>query len=96
MNTYDALASAIYMARMQLAGDAVDTDDKRIRASGLYQDWTEGAYQVGDICNANGQTWECYQAHDTSTYPDINPNNPALLGRSKASSTQRYLKSWRT
>ena len=25
----------------------------------------------------NGQTWECFQAHDNSVYPDINPNNAA-------------------
>ena len=52
-------------------------DDKRLRASGLYEDWAEGAYSVGDIRNAKGQTWECFQAHDTATYPDINPENAA-------------------
>ena len=76
MNTYDALASAIYMAKLQLSGDTVDTDDKRLRASGLYEDWTLGSYQVGDIRNANGQTWECHTAHDNATYPDITPDNP--------------------
>lgn len=77
MNLYDALASAIYMARQSLNGEAIDTDDKRIRASGLYDNWTEGSYAVGDIRNAKDQTWECYQAHDTVTYPDINPDNDA-------------------
>ena len=73
---YDALASAIYVSRQTLAGTAIDTDDKRIRASGLYEDWTEGKYQVGDIRNANGQTWECHAAHNNDTFPDINPDNP--------------------
>ena len=77
MNLYDALASAIYLSRQSLNGEAIDTDDKRIRASGLYEDWTPGSYQVGDIRNANGQTWECFQAHDNATYPDINPDNAA-------------------
>ena len=77
MNVYDALASAIYVARQNLTGAAIDTDDKRLRASGLYEDWAEGAYSVGDIRNAKGQTWECFQAHDTATYPDINPDNAA-------------------
>ena len=77
MNVYDALASAIYVARQNLTGAAIDTDDKRLRASGLYEDWAEGAYTVGDIRNAKGQTWECFQAHDTATYPDINPENAA-------------------
>ncbi|MFR4199645.1 MAG: hypothetical protein ACLT09_00650 [Flavonifractor plautii] len=65
------------MARQNLTGAAIDTDDKRLRASGLYEDWAEGAYTVGDIRNAKGQTWECFQAHDTATYPDINPENAA-------------------
>ena len=77
MNLYDALSSAIYVSRLTVNGGAVDTDDKRIRASGLYDDWTEGTYTVGDIRNAKEQTWECFQAHDTATYPDINPDNAA-------------------
>ena len=32
----NALSSAIYVSRVTLAGETVDTDDKRIRASGLY------------------------------------------------------------
>ena len=77
VNLYDALASAIYVSRQTLNGGSIDTDDKRIRASGLYEDWAEGSYQVGDIRNAKGQTWECFQAHDNATYPDINPDNAA-------------------
>ena len=77
MNLYDALASAIYVSRLTLNGGTVDDDDKHIRASGLYEDWTAGSYSVGDIRNANGQTWECFQAHDNATYPDINPGNSA-------------------
>ena len=77
MNLYDAIASAIYVSRVSLTGGTIDTNDKRLRASGLYEDWTAGSYQVGDIRNANDQTWECYQAHDNATYPDINPDNAA-------------------
>ena len=76
-NLYDALASAIYVSRQTLAGAAIDTDDKRIRASGLYEDWVEGSYQVGDISNSNGQTWECFQAHDPEITPGIVPGDPA-------------------
>ena len=76
-NLSDALASAIYVSRQTLAGATVDTDDKRIRASGLYEDWTEGKYQVDDIRNNGGQTWECFQAHDNATHPDIKPDNSA-------------------
>ena len=77
MNVYDALASAIYVARQNLTGAAIDTDDKRLRASGLYEDWAEGAYTVGDMRNAKGQTWECFQAHDTASNPDITPEDAA-------------------
>lgn len=52
-------------------------DDAKIQASGLYEDWEAGSYQIGDIRNATGQTWECYQAHDNAIYPDIKPGNSA-------------------
>lgn len=76
-NVYDALASVIYLSRMNLEGKAVDDDDKRIRASGLYEKWQAGAYDVGDIRNAEGQTWECFNDHDNAVYPDIKPGNAA-------------------
>ena len=72
---YEALASAIYLAKQRL-GDVRD-DDQRLRASGLYEDWAAGSYTVGDIRNAAGQTWECFQAHDNATYPDIRPGESA-------------------
>ena len=75
--TYEALASAIYLSRLNLAGKAIEDDDQRIRASGLYDDWTAGAYSAGDIRNAEAQTWECFQAHDNAVYPDIAPGNAA-------------------
>lgn len=77
MNMYKALSSAIYVSRLSLAGETVDTDDKRIRASGLYEDWTPGSYKKGDIYNAANQTWECYQDYDNAVYPDIVPDNSA-------------------
>ena len=74
---YNALESAIYYSQMLANGQTVETDDQRLRASGLFADWAAGSYQVGDIRNAKGQTWECFQAHDNATYPDINPDNAA-------------------
>lgn len=73
----DALASTIYAAKLSLRGETVDDDDKRIRASGLYDDWSPGSHTVGEIFNAEGQTWECFQAYDNAVYPDIAPGNPA-------------------
>lgn len=73
----DALTSSIYLSKLQLKGETVDNDDKRIRASGLYDDWAEGVHTVGQIYNADGQTWECYQAYDNAIYPDIAPGATA-------------------
>lgn len=73
----DALSSTIYAAKLSLRGETVDDDDKRIRASGLYEDWTPGNHTVGQIYNVEGQTWECYQAYDNAVYPDIVPGNTA-------------------
>ena len=53
------------------------SEENKMRVSGLYLTWEPGKYKVGDIRNYNGQTWECFQAHDNSVYPDINPNNAA-------------------
>ena len=61
--TLNALSSAIFVSRLTLNGEAVDTDDKRLRASGLYQEWKEGAHPKGEIYNADGQTWEIGRAH---------------------------------
>ena len=72
-----ALSSAIFVSRCTLNGEAVDTDDKRLRASGLYKEWKEGAHPKGEIYNADGQTWECFQEYDNATYPDICPGQTA-------------------
>ena len=69
--------SAAAVWRMVLAQMADLDDDSRIRVSGLYEPWTAGKYEAGDIRNAGGQTWECFQAHDNATYPDIKPGSAA-------------------
>lgn len=75
--TLDALSSALYLSRLTLRGEAADTDDKRLRASGLYPDWAPGVHKSGEIYNAAGQTWECIQNYDTGVYPDIVPGGSA-------------------
>ena len=77
MDIYERLRSMVYVSRLYAQGTAITDDDQRIRASGLYEDWQAGSYQVGDIRNAGGQTWECFQAHDNAVYPNINPDNSA-------------------
>lgn len=69
--------SAVAMMKALIKTQPVEDDDERIKVSGLYDDWSAGKYSVGDIRNANGQTWECYQAHDNAVYPDITPDNTA-------------------
>lgn len=71
------LTSSIYLSRLTLAGEAVDTDDKRLRVSGLYQDWAPGPHAAGDIYNAGGQTWECFRSYDNGVHPDIRPGEAA-------------------
>ena len=71
-----ALASAIYLARLQLETLA-DTDDKRLRASGLYPEWAPGDHRQGERYNARDQTWECFSDYDNAVYPDIRPGEAA-------------------
>lgn len=95
-NVYDALASMIYASSMALAGKSITTDDQRLRASGLYPEWGAGSYAVGDIRNAEGQTWECFQAHDTAVYPDIAPGGSAwfTFWRPLHGKTKRTARPW--
>ena len=74
---YKALSSAIYVSRQTLAGQAIETDDQKIRASGLYEDWAEGKHTKGEVYNADDQTWECYADYDNAVYPDIKPGAAA-------------------
>lgn len=50
--------------------------DMKIKTAGVYDKWAAGKYEVGDIRNHAGQTWECWTAHDNAIYPDITPDNP--------------------
>lgn len=72
--------AAVAFARMMLPTTVMSNDDV-ITVAALYAEWTEGAYQVGDIRLAwyggAHQPWKCRQAHDTATYPDITPDGEA-------------------
>lgn len=52
-------------------------DDGKIRADYLCPAWKNGNHNKGENYTANGQVWECYQAYDNATYPDIVPDNPS-------------------
>lgn len=70
MNLYDALASAIYVAKRSLNGVTINTDDQRLRASGLYAEWAAGVHKTGEVFNCKQDTnfspeeypqaWEVY------------------------------------
>lgn len=72
--------AAVSFARMMLSTQTL-TADQTISVSALYDEWTEGSYQVGDIRLAwyegTHQPWKCRQEHDTATYPDITPDGTA-------------------
>lgn len=74
--------AAVSFARMMLPTmQASMGADQIITVASLYDEWAEGAYQVGDIRLAwyggAHQLWKCRQAHDTATYPDITPDGTA-------------------
>ena len=74
--------AAVSFARMMLptVQSSMSAGDT-ITVAALYDEWAEGAYQVGDIRLAwyggAHQLWKCRQAHDTTTYPDITPDGSA-------------------
>ena len=76
---YDALASAVYLAKTLLSG--LTDDDQKIRASGLYSEWAPGDHKTGETYNAEIDgvlhTWECYADYDNAVYPDIKPGEAA-------------------
>ena len=73
-HSLDVLKSAVIIAR---SSAMKGNDGDKVRVSVLFPYWREGKHNIGEIYNANGQTWECYQAYDNAVYPDINPNNAA-------------------
>ena len=74
------MLAAVNFVKMMLPTTVMDSDDV-VTVAALYAEWTEGAYQVGDIRLAwyggAHQPWKCRQAHDTTTYPDITPDGEA-------------------
>lgn len=74
------MLAAVNFVKMMLPTTVMDSDDV-VTVAALYAEWTEGAYQVGDIRLAwyggAHQPWKCRQEHDTATYPDITPDGTA-------------------
>ena len=71
-------ADAMEAAAKILLRDSVPEDaDTRIVCTALLTEWAAGAHTVGETYTADGQVWECYQAYDNATHPDIRPGNAA-------------------
>lgn len=70
-----AQTSIAVFAKSYLKANPPQTTEEKMSLSGLYEVWKRGKYEIGDIRNYAGQTWECVQAHDNSVYPDIIPEN---------------------
>lgn len=71
----EILKSAVYLSKKNAA--LISDDEERIKVSVLYPDWEAGKHEAGEIYNADGQTWECFQSYDNTVYPDITPDNSA-------------------
>lgn len=69
-------ASLAAAGRMFLKTAQIEDTETKLAVSGLFETWAAGKYEIGDLCNYAGQTYECTQAHDNATYPDITPENP--------------------
>ena len=76
--------ASVTLAKKQ--AKTLEDDDEKLEVSVLYDDWETGSYQVGDVYNTHSggelgpeweQTWECFQAYDNATYPDIAPGQSA-------------------
>lgn len=74
---YDEQTATLNAVRMLIAGKTPETDSEKITVAALYDYWRTGSHKVGDIYNADDQIWECYQAYDNNTYPDIKPGSAA-------------------
>lgn len=40
-----------------------------IATSNYFEEWKQGAYNVGDVCTSNGYPYECIMAHDSTNNP---------------------------
>lgn len=53
------------------------TADEVIRSRVLCQVWKAGSHLEGEVYQAAGQIWECFQAYNNAIYPDITPGQAA-------------------
>lgn len=64
------------------------TTDQKISMRSLCETWQLGNHKLGEVYRTvgyddaaiEGQIWECIQAYDNATYPDIIPTNKSTWG----------------
>ena len=94
---WDALEAVVRMARIQAqaaAAASTMSDDEVLSVAVLYPEWAPGDYDVGDVCNHDGQTWRCVQTHDSRATPDWSPGAVAALWAPYHASDPRYARPW--
>lgn len=74
---YDEQIATFNALRLLFDGKTPTTADERIQCGAIYPEWAAGNHNVGEIYNALGQVWECYQAYDNAIYTDVEPHNAA-------------------
>lgn len=74
---YDLLDSTAAMVKLIMQGKSPETDDEKIVVSALWDEWTAGSHEAGEIYNVDAEPWECYQSYDNAMHPDIAPGNSA-------------------
>ena len=85
------------MAKIQAQAAAATgtmSDNEVLAVSALYPEWAPGDYGVGDVCNHDGQTWQCVQAHDSTATPDWSPGAVAALWAPYHAADPRYARPW--
>lgn len=74
---YSEQKATTAVIKLLIQGKQPTSDDERIKSGALYPAWAAGNHTVGEIYTTPEQVWECYQAYDNATYPDIKPDNAA-------------------
>lgn len=92
---WDALEAVVRLARIQAqAAASTMSDNEVLSVAVLYPEWAPGDYDVGDVCNHGGQTWQCVQTHDSTATPDWSPGAVAALWAPYHASAPLYARPW--
>lgn len=83
-NEKDVSGSLLYVVQQFALGKAIDDDDKKLRASALFEDWASGKHTSGELYNAAGQTWECVADYDNEIDAEIVPGNDKWFDYNRA------------